>query len=222
MAFVLGVSGVLLLYNNLTNLLSFPSRLYVPANLALVLTLVGAARARGLSWADVGLSHESVGPGLRWGGAIAAAVGAGLALALVLPGAERFLADKRVAGIGGGEILYRVLVRIPLGTALVEEVAFRGVLYGAWARERSTVAAVVGSSIVFGLWHIGPAIELLRINEVAEGPAARAGAVAGAVAATTLGGALFCLLRVRTRGILGPVLGHFAANSLSTLAAFVH
>jgi hypothetical protein len=41
------------------------------------------------------------------------------------------LSDARVAGLDGDEFAYQVLVRIPLGTVLWEEVAFRGVLLAA-------------------------------------------------------------------------------------------
>jgi membrane protease YdiL (CAAX protease family) len=112
-------------------------------------------------------------------------------------------------------------VRIPLGTALLEEVAFRGVLQGAWAREASTASSVAGSSLAFGLWHIGPALELLRINAIAQAPLARAAAVVAAVAATAAGGALFSLVRLRTGGIAGPAFAHAAINAFATLAAFV-
>jgi hypothetical protein len=51
---------------------------------------------------------------------------AGYAVALVFPGLRPLLTDARVAGLDGGELAYRLLVRIPLGTVLWEEVAFRG------------------------------------------------------------------------------------------------
>jgi uncharacterized protein len=78
---------------------------------------------------------------------------------------------------------------------------------------------VVISSVVFGLWHIGPTTVALQMNEVPMG-AGGIGAVAGAVALTTVAGVLFCLLRILTGGILAPVLVHIATNSLGTLAAF--
>jgi hypothetical protein len=60
------------------------------------------------------------------GGAASVLVGAGYAVALALPAVRPLLADARVAGAGAGEIAGTGFVRIPLGTVLWEEVAFRG------------------------------------------------------------------------------------------------
>lgn len=219
MTFVLGLTVFLTVYNNLTALLRLPAALYVPVNLAVAGALLWAAHLSGLSLGAIGLGRASVGPGLRWGGLVAA-VAAGLLVGLFLPGIDRLLADRRVAGIGAAALVYQVLVRIPLGTVALEELAFRGVLFAAWDREGSVLAAVLGSSVVFGLWHIGPTLELLRINQVTLSSAGRSLVVVGAVAATFVGGLLLALLRIRTGGVLGPALAHAAINSLSMVAAF--
>ena len=49
---------------------------------------------------------------------------------------------------------YESLARIPVGTAVFEEVAFRGVLPGLIARTTTEPAAVGLSSLLFGLWHV--------------------------------------------------------------------
>ena len=120
-----------------------------------------------------------------------------------------------------GLLAYRALVRIPLGTALLEEFAFRGVLFAAWRRVARPIWAAVGSSIVFGLWHVRPSIELLDSNGLATASAGRIGAVAGAVAATTLAGMVFCWLRMRSRSLLAPYLAHTAANSLALVGVYL-
>ena len=120
-----------------------------------------------------------------------------------------------------GLLAYRALVRIPLGTALLEEFAFRGVLFGAWRRIASPIWATLGSSFIFGLWHIRPSIELLDTNGLAMASAGRIGAIAGAVAATTLAGLVFCWLRVRSRSLLAPYLAHAAANSFALVGAYL-
>lgn len=221
MAEVAGLAVFLALYNNALALLALPAWTYVPLNLAVGVGLVALARSRGLSWSDLGLSGEGVGPGVRVGLLLTVVIAAGLALAFVVPGAERFLEDKRVAGLSVAGGLYTVFVRIPLGTALFEELAFRGVLYGAWSRAGSTFTAALGSSIVFGIWHIGPALVLLRENDFSGGNLARAAIVAGSVAGTAFGGLLLVWLRVRTHGMVGPAIVHTAANSLGTVAALL-
>lgn len=211
----------LVVYNNATNLLGLPDGWYVPFNLMLGAGLVGVALATGHDRGAVGLDPAGVRSGLRWAGVIALVVAAGLAALLALPSTRPFLADTRVAGLGLGGLAFQTLVRIPLGTALFEEVAFRGVLMGVWTRQHGLVTAIVGSSIAFGLWHIGPTIVALDLNGIATEPAARVLAVSGAVVVTAAAGVLFCLLRVATGGILAPILAHAAINSLATTAAYL-
>lgn len=215
MWFVVALAVFCALYNNVFNLFR-PAVSYVPVNLAVAALLVAAARWQSLTWRDIGVGSESVGSGLRWGAPIALVIAAGLALAYVLPFGERFLSDARVASLGGSALTYQALVRVPLGTVVLEEVAFRGVLYGAWSRQASVTAAVIGSCAVFGLWHIVPALDMWRINDMTP-PAVLF--VAGSVVVTALGGAVLVWLRIRTGGILAPALVHAAANSLGTVAA---
>jgi uncharacterized protein len=192
----------------------------VPMNLAVGALLVLAAHRHGLSLAQQGFSGEGVGPGVRWGLAIAGVIAVGLGVALILPVAQPLLGDQRVAHLTPAGLLFTVALRIPLGTALFEEVAFRGVLLATWERHTNLVTAVVVSSLVFGLWHIGPTIVALQRNGIALDGAGWA-AVAGSVAVTAVAGVLFCLLRLHTGGLVAPVLVHTATNSLGTMAAWI-
>lgn len=218
MATAVVLAVLLVPYNTALNLLPVPGNLYVPANAALALVLVLGARWAGLGPSQVGLS--GLGPGLRWGGAIVAIIAVGLAVALAVPALRPLLADRRVAGITTAALAWRTLVRIPIGTALLEEVAFRGVLHGLFDEARGVLWAVAGSAAAFGLWHIGPALELVRANRFGWGPGLTALFVAGAVVGTAAGGVVLSWLRIRTGGIVAPLVVHASANSLATLAAF--
>lgn len=220
MLLVAVLAAFLALYNNVLNLWPTQRALYVPLNLAVAAGVVAAARMSGLSWGTLGLSRAQLGPGLRWGLGIAAVIGLGLGVAYLVPQAQPLLADRRVAGLGAAGLAYTALVRIPFGTALTEELAFRGVLYGAWAERRTVLAGVVGSSLVFGLWHIVPALAMIRINAFAGLPGGRTLLVGIAVVATAIGGGLFCWLRIHTGGVLAPAIVHAALNSFATVAAF--
>lgn len=220
MTFVLVLAVFLAFYNNVANLVGVPELLYVPLNLAVAVGLVVAARRRGYGWSTLGLGRSGVGPGLRWGLGGAAVVAVGLSAALIWPPAAPFLADERVAGLSLGALAFRVLVRIPLGTVVLEEIAFRGVLFGAWADRRSLRAAVIGSSVLFGLWHIGPTVALLSQNDVALSPGGLVVAVGGSVVITAVAGVVFCGLRLRSGGVVAPAIVHGATNSLGTLTAF--
>jgi membrane protease YdiL (CAAX protease family) len=211
---------VLLLWNDvvITRVPGAP-RSSVALNPAAAGVLLAAARAGGASWAELGLARRSVPAGLRWGGAASVLLGVGYGTALALPAVRPLLADARVAGLGAGEIARTVLVRIPLGTVLWEEVAFRGVLCAALTRVLPVRPATVLEAVVFGLWHIRPAVGGLDANGLAVGPLARTGAVALACAGTAAAGVLFTWLRLRTGSLLAPALLHLATNTLGTLAA---
>lgn len=194
----------------------FNKALFVPMNLALGALVVAIA----LGPLDVEFeeifgrrSAARAGLGFLLGAIVTAPL---FALSFFERGA-RLVRDERVAHLGGWELAYQVLLRIPVGTAFVEELVFRGVLFAA-SRDSGAVRAAVYSSIVFGLWHIGPTINLVRANRPDASRAAAFTAIAGAVLFTTAAGLLFCWLRVRA-GLAVPVAVHATVNALATLAS---
>ena len=220
LAFVAPLVVFLGAWNNLvvTRLPGAPGS-YVPANLLATGLLLLAARAAGLSWEELGLSRRRVRAGLRWGGPCCAVVAVGCATALAIPAVRPLFADARLAGADGAEIAYQVLVRIPLGTVLWEEIAFRGVLLAALTRLIPPPAAIAASAVVFGSWHIRPTLSAVAANDLAGGPVARVLAVVLGCAVTAGAGWLFAWLRVRSGSLLAPALLHLATNTLGTLTA---
>jgi membrane protease YdiL (CAAX protease family) len=196
-----------------------PGRAYVPVNAAATAALLAAARSRGDSWEQLGLGSGQLRSGARCGGAGAAAVGAGYAAALAIPAVRPLLADARVAGLGARELSRRLLVRIPVGTVLWEEVAFRAVLPAALARVLPGRSADGVVAALFGLWHVTPTLEALDVNDLGFRGGRRAGAVAAACLGTAGAGALFGRLRESSGSLLAPVLVHLALNDLGALAA---
>ncbi|SDN04362.1 CAAX protease self-immunity [Geodermatophilus siccatus] len=192
---------------------------YVVANVAAAGVLLVAARTAGLSWAELGIDRRRLAAGARWGGACAAVVAAGYGTALGVPALRPLLGDARVAGLGGGELAGQVLVRIPLGTVLWEEVAFRGVLLATLGRLLPRRGATGVSAALFGLWHVRPTLGALAANDLAGGPLARTGAVVLACLGTAAAGVLFAELRLRSGSLLAPALLHLATNCLGLLAA---
>ncbi len=219
--FVIFLGGALLVYNATVQLLPAQNALYVPINVSATAILAAIARRWGLRRGDLGLEPDRWRPGVAWGAATACVAVAGLAVVVAVPALHPLLDDARVGGIGPGLVAYRALVRIPFGTALLEEFAFRGVLLGAWARLAGTWRAAAGSSLVFGLWHIRPTIELLDANSLAASTASRVAAVAAAVVGTAAVGGLLCILRIRSRSLLAPLLAHAAINSAAVVAAAI-
>ena len=218
--FAPGTAVFLAVYNNLVHLVPAQRALYVPLNLAVAAGLLGVARRSGLAWSALGLGRGWLRRGLGWSVGPALAVAVAYGAALLAPSARELLQDERVAGLGAAELAYQTLVRIPLGTVVLEEVAFRAVLLAAWARGHSVRAAVVVSSALFGLWHVRPTLSALEINDLAAGPWERTLAVGGAVAFTAGAGLVFCWLRLRAESLLAPASLHVAVNSFGTVAAF--
>jgi membrane protease YdiL (CAAX protease family) len=200
--------------------------LYVPVNLlvaaAAVLLALGPGRC---TPADLGLARAELGSGLRWGGAVAALVAAVLAAGALLPATRPWFADRRVNADATWLVLYTTAVRIPLGTVVLEETLFRGVLLGMGLRRWGPWRATVIASALFGLWHLLPASGLAANPATAglagSGGGGRAATIAFAVASTALVGAAWCWLRLRARSLLAPALVHLAANSLGYLAAWL-
>jgi len=201
-----------------------PEALYVPVNLAAAGVLLALAHRAGASWDALGLAPDKLRSGARWGLAsavpIAAVVATGVALTLTRP----YFVEARFADMTAAALLYQLLVRIPLGTALSEELIFRGGLLGYYGRRHPFWRAALMSSFVFGLWHILPSLGSVSSNAAGEtlsSTAARAAGVAGTVVATGAAGLVFCWLRKRSGSVLAPVITHASLNGLAVLGGLV-
>jgi CAAX protease family protein len=191
-----------------------------PACAAVLLAL---ARLSGLSWAELGLGGGTWRRGAVWAAAETGIVALVLAAGAALPLTRAAFRDSRYH-LGWAQALLTAFVLIPAGTVLLEEVAFRGVLWGLLRRLGGTVVATAVSSALFGLWHIPPSLRLAADNEavggaVGRGTSAQLAAVLGTVVFTALAGALLCELRRRSGSLLAPAGLHWAVNGLSVLAS---
>lgn len=184
------------------------------------LGLVLLARHAGLSWHDLGMSRRTLLPGLRY------AVGAVLAVAVVygigiaVPWTRPAFHDVRYHLHLGAALLTAFIV-VPIGTVLLEEVAFRGVLMGLVRKHRGATWASITSSVLFGMWHILPSLRLGQANQAVGAVlgASRILPVLGAVAFTGLAGLLLCELRRRSGSLLAAAALHWATNGLGLLLA---
>jgi CAAX protease family protein len=216
--FAIAICAVLTAYNNVAGLHTGHERWYVRLNAGATGTALAAAMLSGLTPADLGLGRGRWLPG-RLGCGLAAGAGVGWLLIAVVPATRALLGDQRAAGLNKRDVAYQALIRIPVGTALWEETAFRGVLQAALRRVMSDTAAIAVTSGVFGAWHIRPTLQALRANGLAgDRRRALAGTCAGC-AATAAGGALLSWLRARSGRLADPVLLHAAVNSGGLIAA---
>jgi membrane protease YdiL (CAAX protease family) len=216
--FAIAACAVLAAYNNVTGLNSGHERWYVRLNAGATGAALAAAMLSGLRPADLGLGRGSWLPG-RLGCGLAAGAGVGWLLIAAVPATRPLLGDQRAAGLSGRDVAYQALIRIPVGTALWEETAFRGVLQAALLRVLPETAAIAVTSGVFGAWHIRPTLQALRANGLAgDSRRAVAGTVAGC-AATAAGGVLLSWVRARSGRLADAVLLHAAVNSGGLIAA---
>lgn len=194
---------------------------YVPWNATLAAGLVAVARRGGCRPEDLGLDPDELARGLVVGAAGSTVVVVANGLVWRSRHGGTVFDDRRATELSTSTAWYQALVRIPIGTALVEEVAFRGVLPALLAspdRPRWVPGGV--SSLLFGVWHVLPSLHLAGANQGAGRLAGRAGPAGiplAAVAATTAAGAVLHRLRRHGRHLAAPVLVHVAAN----LAGFV-
>jgi membrane protease YdiL (CAAX protease family) len=199
-----------------------PDKLHVVANLAAAGGVLGIAAASGASATELGLAREDLRAGARAGAATAAVTIGAVTAATLLPATRDFFADARISEVGHARALYELVVRIPVGTALAEELLFRSGMNALFAEGRSWGAAMTTSSLLFGLWHVLPTLESLTTHATASrvvaGPSQSAGAVAGVVGLTAAAGIGLSMLARRSRSVLASIIVHAALNA-STYAA---
>ena len=128
------------------------------------------------------------------------------------------------------EMLEDVLLRVPVGIALFEELAFRGLLYSSLRRSYSVKASVLWSSAAFAAWHLAVTYtsavqtniaDTLRVPDRARPvvtPLVIPAAVAGGMITTGVAGIVFALLRERTHNLFGPILAHWIVDGLMIAA----
>lgn len=190
---------------NVARSTAVPAGWHLAWNVTVAAVAVGVAVAAGLDRAALGLAAEDVPAGLRLGGLAFGAVTIVVVLAALVPASRGWFDDQRVT-VDLGAMLVRVLIVIPLGTVLAEELVFRGSLHGLLTRAWGPTPALVLGAVLFGLWHVVPAWR------AADGSAPLA--AAGTFVATALAGLAFVWLRQRSGSVLAPMLAHLATNSV--------
>ncbi|KOU90601.1 CAAX protease [Streptomyces sp. XY58] len=188
--------------------------------------LLGVLHRAGGTAADAGLAPGTYARGARWALALIALVALVYLAGALLPATRSLFEDRRHDAMRAGDVTLRVLVLVPVGTVLLEEVAFRGVLYGLVRRSHGALRATAVSSLLFGLWHVLPSLHLATakpaLTEVFGDSAAGAAlAVVAAVVFTAAAGVLFCELRRRSGSLLAPMGLHWAVNAFGYVAGYL-
>jgi membrane protease YdiL (CAAX protease family) len=192
---------------------------YIVAALATTAGLLLIARHHELSLAELGLGRSSWITGAIWAAGIVVVVGAVIGLAGRWPRTRHLFADDRITDVSGWVTARRALLDIPFGTVLVEEFAFRGVLLALMTQLYSTLTAVIVTSVLFGLWHIGPSLEMHESHKATSGSPWPT--IASTVLFTGLSGAGFAALRLYTGSLLPPAALHWAANGTGVVVGWI-
>ncbi|HSN06677.1 MAG TPA: type II CAAX endopeptidase family protein [Candidatus Angelobacter sp.] len=194
---------------------------YIVAGVSATVGIVFVAWRHHLTWTDIGLGRASWVTGLLWSLGIVLVVGAIVGTAGSIPRLHHLFADQRLTHVSGAVTARRALLDIPFGTVLIEEFAFRGVMLALVTSLTGTAWAVVITSALFGLWHIGPALEMHDAHQATTG--ASWSTVAGTVVVTGVSGVGFALLRLYTGSLFPPSALHWAGNGTGVVVAwFVH
>jgi membrane protease YdiL (CAAX protease family) len=154
--------------------------------------------------APLGLRPPQLWSGLRFGGAAAAAVAAGVAATTAVPRVRAAMHDRELPA---GAVRW-LAVDIPLGTVWTEETIFRGVLQTLAARAVGPTGGRLLQAAAFGLWHIPDA---RKTGEP----------LVGTVLVTAVAGWVFGWLAESSGSVLAPVLAHLAINEAGAMAALV-
>ncbi len=193
-------------------------RPYIVTGLVTTAGLALIAWAHGLDAPEVGLGRSTWVHGIGIAGGIVVAVGVVIGIAGSIPRLQHLFADERITEVSGLETTRKALLDIPFGTVLIEEFAFRGVLLALGDVLWPTPWAVVWTSVLFGLWHIGPALEMHSAHQEATGHVLVT--VGSTVLFTGLSGVGFAVLRIFTGSLFPPSALHWAANGTGVIVGF--
>jgi membrane protease YdiL (CAAX protease family) len=207
----------LLLYGNLVSIPSDGSResFLLWTNLAAAAALLLWALWQKLSAEQIGLSWRTAPAGATVGVLVSfAAALPPVAFILLMPLINGEPVENDAAERSGFGLAYFVLLRQPLGTALFEEFAFRGVLYGAWARAGGDRLAFIATSVAFAIWHIVITSKTVAESGVVGSPPATVLGVLVSLAGLFVGGLIFAWLRWKTGSIVAPAVAHWLIVAL--------
>lgn len=221
---IVAVLALLIVSNVVANRV-LPNWAFVPWNVAIAVALVVIARRLGaVSYDDLGLARTHLRQGFLWGLPFAGAILALYCAAAALPATRGLFQDERIDTTLIG-VLAQALLWVPLGTVLLEEVAFRGVLPALFAVHLGRGRANVISAAFFGLWHVLPAWRISSANpvfrEALPGTPGQITAIALGVLGTAIAGLFLSYLRDRSQSLVAPILVHISTNGFGYLVGWV-
>lgn len=210
-------------WNVLQNAL--PRRVYGWVNLIGSAAIIGySEQVTGLTAPELGLGPGAVRRGVRGAAPLAATVLGGVAAVASVPAGRELFRDERVERHGRRQLAIETLFRIPVGTALFEELLFRGFLQGSLRRRVGENTATAVSSVAFGFWHVLPAIKAVttyRAGRFSRSVGHAGLSIGATVVGTAVAGVGFTVLGRRSRSVFAPTVLHATINSAAYVAAWL-
>ncbi len=208
----------------------YPEALFRRLNPALIAVLLAYAARRQGGLASIGLQREGLGRSVL----------GGVGLGVVLSGPPLFFFYKPllldtpleygpISQMTRRELLKDVFVDVPIGIAVLEELAFRGLLFSALRRHFPAKWAIIGSSAGFAAWHLtvtATSAAQSNLSTAARLPAFLRPfvlplAVAGGMLTTGVAGVTFARLRERTGNLAGPIVAHWVVDGVMIAALWL-
>ncbi|HEX5141150.1 MAG TPA: CPBP family intramembrane glutamic endopeptidase [Dehalococcoidia bacterium] len=200
-----------------------PQWLRVPAGLCACGLTAAVLSKNGVRASDMGLDPKQAMRGSVFGAIASLPIAIGMVYGASNDRAKAFYGEESIAAAPVSLAVYETCIRIPFGTALPEEIVFRGCLQALLARERSTLAADSMSSLLFGLWHVTPTLRRMNLYAFSKGrPAAfQVLWLAATVGATTVSGLALVGLRRASGSVVAPWIAHSTANGVGYMATWL-
>lgn len=206
------------LSNNIVAFVTWRTGLDLYPVLAAVLYIYMAARY-----------HKTLRAQFRWSwrsGGLAILAGLGLGLPPLIFFAHPILVPHLQYGHASGasidlakdftnNLLRRVLLDVPVMTAIVEEMVFRGYLFVTGSTTRRTILINTG---VFTAWHLVSAFTTVQTTAFGHSPAMLLLSYVGALLAVAVAGVVFIIVRMKTGSWVYSALAHWLTDSVMFVA----
>jgi membrane protease YdiL (CAAX protease family) len=178
------------------------------AHLGMLGVVLAWAACEGLGARELGLGRAGLGRGLLWGLGLGLLGAVPISLFFAFPLVSRqAITHPEYVGVSRGRLLGLVAGQFLLGSAVFEEIAFRGLLHAKLRRLLGPGRALVAGAGVFAAWHLVITWYNLRRSNL---PRALFPLLyAGALAALFAGGLLFGLIRQATGHVAGAIVAHW-------------
>ena len=201
---------------------SVPAKYHLYLNISITALAILLGFSFGLNLEQMGLALNKILPGIFVAIAAVAIIVVFTSIVATIPVLRRFFLGDNLARASGKLITYEATIRVPFGTALIEEVIFRGVLLGLLLQHNSAAVAILLSAIIFGLWHIFPTIAMLENNKILakankDLKRRKYGSIIGVIIITASAGVVFAWLRIISNSVLAPWLVRGTINSSGML-----